>query len=237
MDEDEIRVEQKSEKAQSYGIARKAEYYMENSKGEFESSTYSKVKKAYDEAYDDNDDFFVTLYIDDDDEVVRIEASPERDSYGREVTGTITKLSESSITLKDKSNYDIDDIDDVKMYLNDSKIKKIDVLEDLIDDRDVTLKAVLTIQSGEVTEIDAYYYEVEGELISVDGKVMEIETRDDLKIDDIEVLRTSIDVTGDYTSFRDMTAGLRTENITVTLECSDDEDDKGKVIKITAKND
>lgn len=237
MDEDEIRVEQKSEKAQSYGIARKAEYYMENSKGEFESSTYSKVKKAYDEAYDDNDDFFVTLYIDDDDEVVRIEASPERDSYGREVTGTITKLSEGSITLKDKSNYDIDDIDDVKMYLNDSKIKKIDVLEDLIDDRDVTLKAVLTIQSGEVTEIDAYYYEVEGELISVDGKVMEIETRDDLKIDDIEVLRTSIDVTGDYTSFRDMTAGLRTENITVTLECSDDEDDKGKVIKITAKND
>lgn len=237
MDEDEIRVEQKSEKAQSYGIARKAEYYMENSKGEFESSTYSKVKKAYDEAYDDNDDFFVTLYIDDDDEVVRIEASPERDSYGREVTGIITKLSESSITLKDKSNYDIDDIDDVKMYLNDSKIKKIDVLEDLIDDRDVTLKAVLTIQSGEVTEIDAYYYEVEGELISVDGKVMEIETRDDLKIDDIEVLRTSIDVTGDYTSFRDMTAGLRTENITVTLECSDDEDDKGKVIKITAKND
>lgn len=237
MDEDEIRIEQKNEKAQSYDIARKAEYYIENSKGEFESSTYSKVKKAYDEAYDDNDDFFITLYIDDDDEVVRIEASPERDSYGREVIGTITKLSESSITLKDKSKYDIDDIDDIKMYLNDSKIKKIDVLEDLISDRDVTLKAVLTIQSGEVTEIDAYYYEVEGELLSVDGKVMKVKTRDDLEIDDIEVLRTSIDVTGDYTSFRDMTAGLRTENINVMLECSNDEDDKGKVIKITAKND
>ena len=44
-------------------------------------------------------------------------------------------------------------------------------------------------------------------------------------------------MTGDYTSFRDMEYGLRTENITVTLECSEEEDDRGKVIKITAKND
>ena len=169
--------------------------------------------------------------------MVKIEASPERDSYGREVTGTITKLNKNSVTLKDKSSYDIDDIDDVKMYLNDSKIKKLEVLEDMINDRDITLKAVLTIESGEVTEIDAYYYEIKGELLSVDNKVMEVKTRDDTTIEDIEVLRTSIDVTGDYTSFRDMTAGLRTENITVTLECSDDKDDRGKVIKITAKND
>ncbi len=108
------------------------------------------------------------------------------------------------------------------------------MLEDLVNDRDITLKAVLTIESGEVTQIDAYYYEVKGELLSVNGKVMEVET-DDTTIEDIEVLRTSIDVTGDYTSFRDMTAALRTENITVTLECSDDKDDRGKVIKITAK--
>ncbi len=237
MSEDEIRVEEDDEKAKNYDIARNADYYIENSKSEFEISTYSKVKKAYDEACDDDDDFFVTLYLDDDDEVVKIEASPERDSYGREVTGTITKLNKNSVTLKDKSSYDIDDIDDVKMYLNDSKIKKLEVLEDMINDRDITLKAVLTIESGEVTEIDAYYYEIKGELLSVDNKVMEVKTRDDTTIEDIEVLRTSIDVTGDYTSFRDMTAGLRTENITVTLECSDDKDDRGKVIKITAKND
>lgn len=236
MSEDEIRVEEDNEKAKNYDIARNADYYIENSKSEFEISTYSKVKKAYDEACDDDDDFFVTLYLDDDDEVVKIEASPERDSYGREVTGTITKLSKNSVTLKDKSSYDIDDVDDIKMYLNDSKVKKLDVLEDLVNDRDITLKAVLTIESGEVTQIDAYYYEVKGELLSVNGKVMEVET-DDTTIEDIEVLRTSIDVTGDYTSFRDMTAALRTENITVTLECSDDKDDRGKVIKITAKND
>ncbi|NDO47432.1 S-layer homology domain-containing protein [Clostridium sp. MD294] len=237
MSEDEIRVEEDNEKAKNYDIARNADYYIENNKSEFEISTYTKVKKAYDEACDDDDDFFVTLYLDDDDEVIKIEASPERDSYGREVTGTITKLSKNSVTLKDKSSYDMDNVDDIKMYLNDSKVKKLETLEDLVNDRDITLKAVLTIESGEVTQIDAYYYEVKGELLSVDGKAMEVKTTDDTTIEDIEVLRTSIDVTGDYTSFRDMTAALRTENITVTLECSDDEDDRGKVIKITAKND
>ncbi len=237
MDEDEIRVEQEDEKAKNYDIAKRADYYIENSKGEFESSSYSKVKKAYDDAYDDDDDFFVTLYIDDDDEVVKIEASPERDSYGRQVTGTITKLSESSITLKDKSKYDIEDIDDVKIYLNDSRVRKFSTLEDIVSDKDITLKAILTIQSDEVTEIEAYYYEIKGELISVDGKVMKVETRDENVIDDIEVKRLSIDVTGDYTSYRDMTAGLDIEDITVTLECSEDKDDRGKVIKITARND
>ena len=236
MNEDEIRVEEDDEKAKNYDIDRKAKYYMENSKGEFEDSTYSKVKKAYDEAADDDDDFFVTLYIEDD-EVVKIEASPERDSYGREVTGTITKLSESSITLKDKSKYDIDKVDDIKMYLNDSRVRKFETLEDLVGDKDIVLKAVLTIQSGKVTEIEAYYYEIKGELLSVDGKVMKIETRDDMILDDIEVLRTSIDVTGDYTSYRDMENGLLTDDITVTLECSDEKDDRGKVIKITAKKD
>lgn len=237
MDEDEIRVEQEDEKAKNYDIAKRADYYIENSKGEFESSSYSKVKKAYDDAYDDDDDFFVTLYIDDDDEVVKIEASPERDSYGRQVTGTITKLSESSITLKDKSKYDIEDIDDVKIYLNDSRVRKFSTLEDIVSDKDITLKAILTIQSDEVTEIEAYYYEVKGELISIDGKIMKVETRDENVIDDIEVKRLSIDVTGDYTSYRDMTAGLDIEDITVTLECSEDKDDRGKVIKITARND
>lgn len=237
MDEDEIRVEQEDEKAKNYDIAKRADYYIENSKDEFESSSYSKVKKAYDDAYDDDDDFFVTLYIDDDDEVVKIEASPERDSYGRQVTGTITKLSESSITLKDKSKYDIEDIDDVKIYLNDSRVRKFSTLEDIVSDKDITLKAILTIQSDEVTEIEAYYYEVKGELISVDGKIMKVETRDENVIDDIEVKRLSIDVTGDYTSYRDMTAGLDIEDITVTLECSEDKDDRGKVIKITARND
>ena len=237
MDEDEIRIEQEDEKAKNYDIAKRADYYIENSKGEFESSSYSKVKKAYDDAYDDDDDFFVTLYIDDDDEVVKIEASPERDSYGRQVTGTITKLSESSITLKDKSKYDIEDIDDVKIYLNDSRVRKFSTLEDIVSDKDITLKAILTIQSDEVTEIEAYYYEIKGELISVDGKVMKVETRDENVIDDIEVKRLSIDVTGDYTSYRDMTAGLDIEDITVTLECSDEKDDRGKVIKITARND
>lgn len=236
MNEDEIRVEEDDEKAKNYDIDRKAKYYMENSKGEFEDSTYSKIKEAYDEAADDDEDFFVTLYIEDD-EVVKIEASPERDSYGREVTGTITKLSESSITLKDKSKYDIDEVDDIKMYLNDSRVRKFETLEDLVSDKDVVLKAVLTIQSGNVTEIEAYYYEIKGELLSVDGKVMKIETRDDMIIDDIEVLRTSIDVTGDYTSYRDMENGLMTDDITVTLECSDEKDDRGKVIKITAKKD
>ncbi len=28
------------------------------------------------------------------------------------------------MTLKDKSSYDIDDVDDIKMYLNDSKVKE-----------------------------------------------------------------------------------------------------------------
>ena len=177
------------------------------------------------------------MYIDDDDEVVKIEASPERDSYGRQVTGTITKLSESSITLKDKSKYDIEDIDDVKIYLNDSRVRKFSTLEDIVSDKDITLKAILTIQSDEVTEIEAYYYEVKGELISIDGKIMKVETRDENVIDDIEVKRLSIDVTGDYTSYRDMTAGLDIEDITVTLECSEDKDDRGKVIKITARND
>lgn len=237
MDEDEIRVEQEDEKAKNYDIAKRADYYIENSKGEFESSSYSKVKEAYDDAYDDDDDFFVTLYIDDDDEVVKIEASPKRDSYGRQVTGTITKLSESSITLKDKSKYDIEDIDNVKIYLNDSRLRKFSTLEDIVADTDVTLKAILTIQSDEVTEIEAYYYEIKGELISVDGKIMKVETRDENVLDDIEVKRLSIDVTGDYTSYRDMTAGLDIEDITVTLECSEDKDDRGKVIKITAKND
>ena len=88
-----------------------------------------------------------------------------------------------------------------------------------------------------MTEIEAYYYEIKGELLSVDGKVMKIETRDDMILDDIEVLRTSIDVTGDYTSYRDMENGLLTDDITVTLECSDEKDDRGKVIKITAKKD
>ena len=217
-------------------MARDVEYYLQEDDGTFKSSTYSKVKSAYEKAYDDDDDFFVTLYLDDSDEVVKVEASPKRSSYGREVTGTITKLSESSITLKDKDKYDIN-ADDVKVYLNDSKVKKLSDLEDLVNDRDVILKATITIKSSDVTEIEAYYYEVQGELISVDGKVMKIETRDDNVIDDIEVKRTSIDVTGDYTSFRDMEYGLRTENITVTLECSEEEDDRGKVIKITAKND
>ncbi len=88
-----------------------------------------------------------------------------------------------------------------------------------------------------MTEIEAYYYEVKGELISIDGKIMKVETRDENVIDDIEVKRLSIDVTGDYTSYRDMTAGLDIEDITVTLECSEDKDDRGKVIKITARND
>lgn len=236
IDEDEIRVEENKKDPKTYDIGRKIEYYIENSKGEFESATYSKMKKAYEEALDDDDDFFVTLYLDDDDEVVKIEASPDRDSYGREVIGTITKLSESSITLKDKDKYDIDKVDDIKLYLNDSREKKFSRLEDIVSDRDITLKAVLTIQSGKVTQIEAYYYEVKGELLSVDGKVMKIETRDETIIDDIEVLRSSIDVTGDYTSFRDMSTSLKMEDITVTLECSEEKDDRGKVIKITAKN-
>ncbi len=123
------------------------------------------------------------------------------------------------------------------MYLNDSRVRKFETLEDLVGDKDIVLKAVLTIQSGKVTEIEAYYYEIKGELLSVDGKVMKIETRDDMILDDIEVLRTSIDVTGDYTSYRDMENGLLTDDITVTLECSDEKDDRGKVIKITAKKD
>ncbi len=236
INEDEIRVEEYDKDPDNYDMARDVEYYLEDDNGTLKSSTYSKVEKAYETAYDDNDDFFVTLYLDDDDEVVKVEAFPKRSSYGREVTGTITKLSESSITLKDKDKYDIN-ADDVKIYLNDSRVKDIRDLEDLVNDRDVILKATITIKSADVTEIEAYYYEVGGELISVDGKVMEIETRDDNVIDDIEVKRTSIDVTGDYTSFRDMQYGLRTENITVTLECSEEEDDRGKVIKITAKND
>ena len=236
MNEDEIRVEEYNKDPDNYDMARDVEYYLQEDDGTFKSSTYSKVKSTYEKAYDDDDDFFVTLYLDDSDEVVKVEASPKRSSYGREVTGTITKLSESSITLKDKDKYDIN-ADDVKVYLNDSKVKKLSDLEDLVNDRDVILKATITIKSSDVTEIEAYYYEVQGELISVDGKVMKIETRDDNVIDDIEVKRTSIDVTGDYTSFRDMEYGLRTENITVTLECSEEEDDRGKVIKITAKND
>ncbi len=236
INEDEIRVEEYDKDPDNYDMARDVEYYLEDDNGTLKSSTYSKVENAYETAYDDNDDFFVTLYLDDDDEVVKVEAFPKRSSYGREVTGTITKLSESSITLKDKDKYDIN-ADDVKIYLNDSRVKDIRDLEDLVNDRDVILKATITIKSADVTEIEAYYYEVGGELISVDGKVMEIETRDDNVIDDIEVKRTSIDVTGDYTSFRDMQYGLRTENITVTLECSEEEDDRGKVIKITAKND
>lgn len=237
IDEDEIRVEEDDKKPETYDIGRKIEYYIENSKGEFENTTYSKMKKAYEEAVDEDDDFFVTLYIDEDDEVVKIEASPDRDSYGREVKGTITKLSESSIMLKEKDKYDIESEDDIKLYLNDSRVKKFSTLEDLVSDRDITLKAVLTIQSGKVTQIEAYYYEVKGELLSVDNKVMKIETRDETIIDDIEVLRTSIDVTGDYTSFRDMSTALKMEDITVTLECSEEKDDRGKVIKITAKND
>ena len=236
INEDEIRVEEYDKDPDNYDMARDVEYYLEDDNGTLKSSTYSKVENAYETAYDDNDDFFVTLYLDDDDEVVKVEAFPKRSSYGREVTGTITKFSESSITLKDKDKYDIN-ADDVKIYLNDSRVKDIRDLEDLVNDRDVILKATITIKSADVTEIEAYYYEVGGELISVDGKVMEIETRDDNVIDDIEVKRTSIDVTGDYTSFRDMQYGLRTENITVTLECSEEEDDRGKVIKITAKND
>ncbi len=45
MSEDEIRVEEDNEKAKNYDIARNADYYIENSKSEFEISTYSKVKK------------------------------------------------------------------------------------------------------------------------------------------------------------------------------------------------
>lgn len=219
IDSDEVRLDGKN-----YPMSRNVNYYLEG-----KSSKLSAIEDALDYANGRSRDFYVTIYLDSDDEVVKVEASASRTSSGRSQEGEISSLSKSSIKIKGESSVDL--ASSPTITLDEEKISVSDLI-DLVDDSDIKIEATITIKSDEVTKIEAFTQEAEGNLISYDrgGKTIKIKTRDKNSVT-YAVERTSVTCTGDYESAYKLEAAFEGgDDFEVTLTFTD-----GVVTKIYNK--
>lgn len=165
-----VKIDDGTSTRKEFTLSGDIEYYLDN-----KTSDAKSIKQAY---ADNDQELYVTIYVDDDDEVIRIEASKKRSGIERDESGTIKSISKSSITLGRNDDYDLDK--DVKIKWDDSSISLSDFI-DIVDDGDLTIKGELKVKSGNVTEIRAYTELASGQLAGVDytDKYIKIETRDD----------------------------------------------------------
>lgn len=108
----------------------------------------------------------VELTLNSDDEVTKIVAESstyDPDDDDKEYSGTISELDKNEIKIGSK-RYDLDNSVRVSVILGDDEIDDLDDLIDYVESSDVTIKGELTIKSGEVTRIEGYVSEIEGDL-------------------------------------------------------------------------
>jgi len=201
----------------SYDMASDVNYYLEG-----KSSRLSSIQDAFTDAKERDKDFYVTIYLDSDKEVMKVEASKSRTSSGRKKEGEISSLSKSAIKIKGESSIDLDSSPTVE--LDDAKISISDLIE-LVEDSDITIEATITVEDDEVTKIDAHTTKAEGRLTEFDraGKTIQIKT-DDKNIVKYKIEGTNIKCTGEYDSERELEIAFKAgDEFDVTLTFEDDE--------------
>lgn len=128
------------------------------------------------DAFEDDEDVYVEIEVDNNNDITHITATLESTSDGDE----ISSISSSSIKVDGKT-YDLADEDDLTIDVSDGS-STIDDLDDLIeavkDDKKV-ITVTLTEKKSEVTKIKGEVVEVSGTVKNVGSSSIKIETRGD----------------------------------------------------------
>ena len=214
IDDAEIRIDTDRDGRSNYRMSSDVSYYLES-----KSSNLRSVERAFTDAQDDRDDFYVTIYLDKNDRVIKVDASAKRTSAGRELSGDINKVTKSTITLKSNSTRDL--ASDVSIKL-DGETSSVSKLIEALDDRDRTFSAELTIKNDEVTKIDAHTVSVFATLESVNraDSIIKVKTKDAGRLT-FELESRNVPCTGDYKRLYELEADLDLYEINVDLKLTD----------------
>ncbi len=207
---------------------------------------------------DDEDELYAEITLDDDDEVKKIVVSTDgkssdddEDDDEDEEEGEITAMRNKSsdkgeITLDDDDDYDIEDVDDVEIDVEDGEetIDDWDELLEAVEDHDKIIEVTLTIEDDYVTEIKGEVIEVEGRLVDWSGNSLELEIDNETytykfnssSADDIEVDIDGVSSVDNLDEFIDYLNDREDDN---DLDLKDDDKfiltfmlDKGKIDEI-----
>ena len=135
------------------------------------------------DAFDEEDEIYVELDLNSDDDVDYIDASIEDSSSSGddEDSGEITSLTSSRIEIDDDETYDLADESDIDISVDDGTYEdEITNLDDLIDayDDNKIIEVTIYIEDDEVIEISGEVTGLEGDIVnvSVSSEQLDIET-------------------------------------------------------------
>ncbi|NLK38009.1 MAG: S-layer homology domain-containing protein, partial [Epulopiscium sp.] len=216
---DSIRVKDGSSKKTYDEISDDVDYYLNG-----KSSSVKAIDRALQDA--GVDELYVTLYLNSDGEVTKVEVSEDEDNSA--TSGKIKSMTKNTIKLSSGGERDLSK--DVDIRLDDEDISVSKMVE-AVDDDDRKFEAKLTTKGGEVTKIVAYTVSAEGDLVGIDrnDKEIKIKTGAGEKIT-YKLKSSNVDCTGDWSSTRELEIAYDDgEDIEVKLTLED-----GKVVKIYA---
>lgn len=218
---DSIRVKEGSTRKTYDEMADDIEYYLNG-----KSSSVRSIDRALQDA---DDELYVTLYLNSDNEVVKVEVSEDEDDSA--TSGKIKSMTKDTIRLASGGERDLSS--SVKITLDDESIT-LSKMVDAVDDDDRTFEAKLTTSGGEVTKIVAYTVSAKGELLDISrsDKEIKIKTGAGVKIT-YKLESSNVSCSGDWSSTRDLEMALSDgEDIEVKLTLED-----GEVVRIYAEED
>lgn len=231
LDEDKVKLKRSSNgDYETYDYTSGIDYYLDGDK-----SSYRKVRAEYLEAEDDNDKFYVRVYLDKHGDVEKLYASKKEDDlegdsdYKKSLDGSIIWIDDRQIRLEDDDGHkEIHDLAyDVTFYLNGKSSSVRDIEKARLDARRDSdeLYATLYLNSdGDVIKIkadtkrDSADRKKSGEIKSIDKDGIELKGEDEVDIDrdvrvDLDNERSSISKLEDAVDDRD-----RTVEATITIK-------------------
>jgi copper(I)-binding protein len=191
-------------------------------------STLSDIIKAF----DDGDEIYVVIQLNSNDRVTSIDADTRNDGNSNNNRGTLSKLSSSSLKIKNGGTFKIDDTDGIDITL-DGKSVDFEDLEEAYKDGDTIYVNVKVDKNDNVTEIDAdtkgtSESKKSGTVSSLTTRKIELSNGDSYNVDPDDVDVTINGKSKDFDDLRD--AYKDGDKITVTLKLRNN-----YVIEIEAK--
>ncbi|MCI8342180.1 MAG: S-layer homology domain-containing protein [Firmicutes bacterium] len=191
-------------------------------------STLSDIIKAF----DGGDEIYVVIQLNSNDRVTSIDADTRNDGNSNNNRGTLSKLSSSSLKIKNGGTFKIDDTDGIDITL-DGKSVDFEDLEEAYKDGDTIYVNVKVDKNDNVTEIDAdtkgtSESKKSGTVSSLTTRKIELSNGDSYNVDPDDVDVTINGKSKDFDDLRD--AYKDGDKITVTLKLRNN-----YVIEIEAK--
>ncbi|MEA4971979.1 hypothetical protein SDC9_63725 [bioreactor metagenome] len=219
-------------KSYTYDLASSVSYYLND-----KLCNQLDFTDKYDEIDDDNGYITAKLTFNSDDEVTKVKGETnDYDDEDKTYKGTISSFDGDSIKVSGSTkSYDLDSDVKIKIIIGSDDITDADDLEDILDDSSVSVYAEITVENGEVTEIEGYLSEFDGTISSMTvtseskclGKMWIQMEHADYQIDVEFDEDTSIVIDGtdyddiDISSLKKY-VNSNEDNINVTVELDDD---------------